>query len=102
MPNFPSPSSGKSAFAKAADLLSAAAGILLTFLLAPQFYQTSIDWIQSYAATNYGSGLDGLIAFFWAIICGLVTFGGSQLTISASLRLGLAKLAQMLFPSNPY
>jgi hypothetical protein len=100
--NTTSPSSGKSGFARASDLLSAAAGIVLTFVLAPQLYQSSIDWAQDYAANNYGSGLEALTAFFWAVGCGLVTFGGCQLTISASLRLGLAKLAQILFPSNPY
>lgn len=94
--------SGKSSFTRASDLLSAAAGIALTFVLAPQLYQSSIDWAQDYAANNYGSDLEALTAFFWAAGCGLVTFGGCQLAISASLRLGLAKLAQILFPSNPY
>ncbi|MEL6709049.1 MAG: hypothetical protein AAFP79_12275 [Pseudomonadota bacterium] len=83
------------ALKKATGLLSAIVGILATFLFAPQFYHASVDWVLAYASSQYGSGWDPLIQFFWAIICGLAAFGIFSIIVTMAVRLGLARLAAL-------
>lgn len=83
------------ALKKATGLLSAIVGVLATFLFAPQMYHASVDWVLGYASSQYGTGWDPLVQFFWGIVCALAAFGIFSIVVTMTVRLGLARLAAL-------
>lgn len=90
-------SSGKDAFVKAADLLAMAGGVVMAFLATPILYAATINATYEFTYTNYGADWDWLAP----ILCGLgsvvISFAACQIILSLTLRLGFAKLADIIF-----
>lgn len=90
--------SGKDAFVKAADHLAMAGGVIAAFIATPILYASTIDAAYEFTYLNYGADWDWLAP----ILCGLgslvISFAGCQIILSLTLRLGFAKLADIIFP----
>ncbi|WP_298307664.1 hypothetical protein [uncultured Erythrobacter sp.] len=89
--------SGKEAFVKAADLLATVGGVISAFVATPMLYSATIDAAYDFTYVNYGADWDWLAP----ILCGLgslvISFAACQIILSLTLRLGFAKLAEIIF-----
>jgi len=88
---------GKDAFVKAADMLAMAGGVVMAFVATPILYAGTINAAYEFTYSNYGPDWDWLAP----ILCGLgsvvISFAACQIILSLTLRLGFAKLADIIF-----
>lgn len=70
--------------------------IIITFLGTPAVYGRTIDWVQRYAASNYGYGLEDFVALMWGLICMTLVFFVSRASVSTALVMGGLTIATRL------
>ena len=83
----------RSVFMSSVHGLANTLAVVVTFFLAPLMYGRTIYWVQSYTASNYGNGLEDLVALVWGCVCAALVFFVSRASISTALVMGGLALA---------
>ena len=89
--------SGKSAFARGADLFATVAAGFAAFFLTSWINETSLPMALRHAEHTFGPGWNGLLTPVWFLACAVATFGLCQMLFALTLRLGLAKVSAWVF-----
>ena len=89
--------SSKDALNKGADLLAIAGGVVATFVATPVLYASTIDAAYSFTYTNYGADWEWLAPILCGLGSAVISFAACQIILSLTLRLGFAKLADIIF-----
>ena len=87
------PNGGGGALAAAESVFGTAAAVGAAFFAGPPTYHSSISFVQSYALSNYGFQGD-VVAYFWAFIIAIGSYGLSKLVLSIVLKLLLFQSGQ--------
>lgn len=87
----------RSVFMSSVHGLANTLAVVVTFFGTPALYGRTIQWVQSYTASNYGYGLEDLVALAWGCVCAALVFFVSRASISTALVMGGLALATRFF-----
>ncbi|MGC8202506.1 hypothetical protein ACP2AV_07355 [Aliiroseovarius sp. PTFE2010] len=79
---------GRSIFMSSIRGLANTLAIVVTFFGAPPLYSKSVGWIQAFAVSHYGYGVEDATAIVWGLVCAALVFFISRASISTALVMG--------------
>ena len=86
----------QSFFMQSMEGLAKIVGLIVAFLLTPPLYNATVGWVQSYMASQYGSGLEGFFSLIWFGLIAAMTYQLSKATIGTALMFGGLGIAMRL------
>lgn len=70
--------------------------LLAAFLLTPEIWARSVDWVVSYTAARYGPGFEPAVTIGWFVMVAMLTFFTSRATLTTAIVAGGLALATRL------
>ncbi|WP_072378272.1 hypothetical protein [Hyphomicrobium sp. NDB2Meth4] len=69
----------------AVEWLAILLAIMTAFLLTPEVYARTVNWIVAYTASRYGAGFEDLTRFAWFVMTALLIFFGARATLATAI-----------------
>ena len=88
---------GRSIFMDSTKGLANTAAAVVAFFATGPLYAKSVNWVTAYTASQYGTGLESLVAFFWFIAVACMAFFVARASVATLIVMGGLALATRLF-----
>lgn len=77
---------------KAMTMMSVVMSSIMTFLLTPQVYNGTAQWVRDYAVANYGTWTESIAAFIWFLTSAVLLFAFFNLLAAVMIWMGMTYL----------
>jgi hypothetical protein len=75
-------------FMRSMEGLAKVVALIVTFLLTPPLWSSTVGWVSSYSETHYGVGTGGLASLIWGVLMAMLVYHTSKATIGTALVMG--------------
>lgn len=86
--NHGQPSQQTSFFMRSMEGFANVVALIITFLLTPPLWSSTVGWISAYAENQYGAGTGGLASLIWGVLMAMLIYYSSKATIGTALVMG--------------
>jgi hypothetical protein len=83
-------------FLTAVEWLAILLAIMTAFLLTPEVYGRTVNWIVNYTAARYGMGFEDVTRFAWFVMTALIIFFTARATLATAIVAGGVAVATRL------
>lgn len=82
------PQQEPSFFMRSMEGLAKVVALIVTFLLTPPLWSSTVGWISAYAENQYGAGTGGFASLVWGLLMAMLVYHTSKATIGTALVMG--------------
>ena len=80
-------------FMSSVEWLANLLAVLAAFILTPEIYARTVNWVVDYTASRYGAGFEDLTHFAWFVMTALLVFFGARASLTTAIVAGGLALA---------